>query len=95
MRAGSRQTENRNRLYRLLHANDFEGMKALFHTLFASIPCEWYTDNDIARYEGYYASVLYSYFAALGLDITVEDSTSHGRLDIARCRSSCARSPSR
>ena len=27
--------------------------------------------------------MLYSYFAALGLDITVEDSTSHGRLDMA------------
>ena len=58
-------------------------MKALFHAFFASIPCEWYTNNDIARYEGYYASVFYSYFAALGLDITVEDSTSHGRLDMA------------
>ena len=83
VRSGSRQTENRIRLYRLLQANDFEGMKALFHAFFASIPYEWYTNNDIARYEGYYASVFYSYFAALGLDITVEDSTSHGRLDMA------------
>ena len=40
-------------------------------------------NNDIARYEGCCASVFYSYFAALGLDITVEDSTSHGRLDMA------------
>ena len=31
-----------------------------------------------SNYEGYYASVFYSYFAALGLDVTVEDSTSHG-----------------
>ena len=83
VRDGSRQTEHRIRLYRLLQANDFEGMRALFHAFFASIPFEWYTHNDIARYEGYYASVFYSYFAALGLDITVEDSTSHGRLDMA------------
>ena len=41
--------------------------------------------NDIASYEGYYASVFYSYFAGLGLDVTVEDSTSHGRLDMAVC----------
>ena len=82
VRKGSRQTENRIRLYRLLQANDFAGMRALFHAFFASIPYEWYTHNDIARYEGYYASVFYSYFAALGLDITVEDSTSHGRLDM-------------
>ena len=58
-------------------------MKALFQAFYASIPYEWYTNNDIARYEGYYASVFYSYFAALGLDLTVEDSTSHGRLDMA------------
>ena len=82
-RAGSRQTEHRIRLYRLLQANDFDGLKTLFHAFFASIPYEWYTNNDIARYEGYYASVFYSYFAALGFDITVEDSTSHGRLDMA------------
>ena len=83
VRGGSRQTEHRIRLYRLLKANDFAGMRALFEAFYASIPYEWYTNNDIARYEGYYASVFYSYFAALGLDITVEDSTSHGRLDMA------------
>ena len=79
----SRQTANSMRLYRLLEANDFAGMKTLFQAFFASIPYEWYTRNDIASYEGYYASVFYSYFAALGLDIVVEDSTSHGRLDMA------------
>ena len=79
----SGEEANRLRLYRLLRANDFEGLRALFHAFYASIPYEWYTNNDIARYEGYYASVFYSYFAALGLDVTVEDSTSHGRLDMA------------
>ena len=39
--------------------------------------------RGLARYEGYCASVSYSYFASLGLDITVEDSTSHGRVDMA------------
>jgi len=38
---------------------------------------------DIANYEGYYASVFYSYFAALGYEIVVEESSSHGRLDMA------------
>ena len=79
----TRQMANQVRLYRLLEANDFTGLEELFHAFFASIPYEWYTNNDIAAYEGYYASVFYSYFAALGLDITVEDSTSHGRLDMA------------
>ena len=82
VQSDSGQEANRLRLYRLLQANDFEGMRALFHAFYAGIPYEWYTNNDIARYEGYYASVFYSYFAALGLDVTVEDSTSHGRLDM-------------
>ena len=79
----SRRMANTVRLEELLKANDFAGMQALFQAFYASIPYEWYTNNDIARYEGYYASVFYSYFAGLGLDITVEDSSSHGRLDMA------------
>ena len=73
---------NSIQLYRLLGANDFAGLETLFHAFFASIPYEWYTNNDIANFEGYYASVFYSYFAGLGLNITVEDSSSHGRVDM-------------
>ena len=83
VRDATQQMANSVRLSRLLAANDFAGLATLFHAFFASIPYEWYTNNDIAHYEGYYASVFYSYFAALGLDITVEDSSSHGRLDMA------------
>ena len=71
------------RLYKLLEDNDFEGIRVVFHAFFASVPHHWYTNNDIASYEGYYASVVYAYFASLGLDVTVEDATSHGRLDMA------------
>ena len=78
-----RQTDNSIRLMRLLAAHDCAGMKELFHAFFASIPYEWHTNNDIANYEGYYASVFYSYFAALGYEIVVEESSSHGRLDMA------------
>ena len=78
----SEQMANSVQLYRLLEANDFAGLETLFHAFFASIPYEWYTNNDIANFEGYYASVFYSYFAALGLNITVEDSSSHGRVDM-------------
>ena len=83
VRDGTRQTENSVRLHQLMEANDFAGLEAVFRSFFASIPYEWYTNNDIATYEGYYASVFYSYFAGRGFDITVEDSTSHGRLDMA------------
>ena len=77
------QTANSIRLARLLQAHDCAGLEDLFHAFFASIPYQWYTNNHIADYEGFYASVFYSYFAALGYAITVEDSSSHGRLDMA------------
>ena len=83
VRDSTRQMANSIRLYRLLEADDLEGLRELFHAFYASIPHEWYTNNDIARFEGYYASVFYSYFAGLGLDVTVEDSTNLGRLDMA------------
>ena len=77
------QTANSLRLARLLAAHDCAGLKEVFHAFFASIPHQWYTNNDIADYEGFYASVFYSYFAALGYEIAVEESSNHGRLDMA------------
>ncbi len=75
--------QNQSDLHRLLETNDIAGLERLFHSFFAGIPHQWHTNDDIAGYEGYYASVFYSYFAALGLDVTVEESTSRGRLDLA------------
>ena len=83
VRNPARQQANSVRLARLLETHDCAGLKELFHAFFASIPYEWYTKNDIARYEGYYASVFYSYFAALGYDVTVKESSNQGRLDMA------------
>jgi hypothetical protein len=69
-------------LYDLLMENNFAQMQTLFTAFFASIPHDWYRNNPIAQYEGYYASVFYSYFAALGLDIILEDTTNQGRIDM-------------
>ena len=79
----NRQLANSARLARLLAAHDCAGLQELFQAFFASIPYQWYVNNDIANYEGFYASVFYSYFAALGYEIVVEESSSHGRLDMA------------
>lgn len=76
------QSHNSVALYQLLLANDFEGWKALFQRFFSSIPYNWYTNNDTQRFEGFYASVFYSYFASLGLQVTVEDATNLGRIDM-------------
>ena len=71
------------RLEELLRTNDLIGLRDLFQSFFASIPHNWYTNNPIANYEGYYASVFYSYFAALGFEVRVEDATNFGRIDMA------------
>ena len=80
---GATTLGNKYRLGDLLLARDVAGMRAVFHAFFASIPHDWYRNNPITQYEGFYASVFYSYFAALGLDIVVEDTTNHGRIDMA------------
>ena len=71
-----------SQLYRVLLANDLPALKPLFHAFFATIPHDWYRNSPIAQYEGYYASIFYSHFAAMGLDIRLEDTTNHGRIDM-------------
>ncbi|MEZ5480574.1 MAG: PD-(D/E)XK nuclease domain-containing protein, partial [Thiolinea sp.] len=78
----SQQVQHSAQLYHLLVANDFPGLKNLFHAFFAGIPYHWYTRNTLQNYEGYYASVFYSYFASLGLEVTLEDVTNLGRIDM-------------
>ena len=70
------------KLHQLLTANDFPGIKALFEAFFASIPHDWHRRNEIARYEGCYASLFYSHFAALGLNVAVEDASHLGQVDM-------------
>jgi hypothetical protein len=76
----SRQTGN---LYRLLISNNLMALKDLFQAFFSSIPNDWYRNSPISQYEGYYASIFYSHFAALGLDVRLEDITNQGRIDMA------------
>ena len=71
------------RLRRLLGEGDLQGVRESLESFFASIPYHWHTRNEIARFEGYYASVFYSCFAAAGLNVKVEDATSHRRVDMA------------
>lgn len=82
--ANAREASNLSvRLYDLLLALDFSGMKMLFQAFFASIPHDWYRNSPIAQFEGYWASIFYSHFAALGVDIRLEDTTNKGRIDMA------------
>ncbi len=77
-----RASELSSRLYDVLVAGDFTALHAHLVSLFAGIPYHWHVGNPIADYEGYYASVFYSHFAALGLDLIPEDVTHQGRIDL-------------
>ncbi len=65
-----------------LRVNDFAALHTQLKSLYASIPHDWYRKNPISNYEGHYASIFYSHFAALGLQIVVEDANSNGRVDM-------------
>ena len=73
---------NLDKLYALLQEGKVEQLEALFTSFFASIPYDWYRKNQLAGYEGYYASIFYTYFSALGLDLIAEDITNQGRIDL-------------
>ena len=50
--------------------------------LFAGIATDNYRKNNIAHFEGYYASVVYSFFAGMGFMVVAEDANSRGRVDL-------------
>ncbi|NIC39375.1 ATP-binding protein [Halomonas desiderata] len=72
----------RKTLFTHLRAHDLAGLEAHLKALYAGLPHDWYRNNPIARYEGHYASVFYSHFAALGVNVTVEDASHHGKVDM-------------
>ncbi|BBP44530.1 ATP-binding protein [Thiosulfativibrio zosterae] len=69
-------------LSRALREQNPEDFKQALFSIFASIPYNNYTNNNIKNYEGFYASVIYVYLQSLGLNIIGEDVTSQGRIDL-------------
>ncbi|TWI74212.1 PD-(D/E)XK nuclease superfamily protein [Desulfobotulus alkaliphilus] len=59
-----------------------DALKEVFYSFFAAILHDWYRKNSMAAYEGYYCSVFYCYFSALGLEVRAEDVSSHGNMDM-------------
>ncbi len=56
------QENNKFNLYEALIANNFDAIKQILQAFFSSIPHDWYRRNQLANYEGYYASIVYCYF---------------------------------
>jgi hypothetical protein len=68
----------------ILEVADLEKLEDTLKALFSSIAYNNFTNNYIQNYEGFYASVIYAYFAGAGFDeIRAEDVTSSGRIDLS------------
>lgn len=79
----SKITRNEDTLLDALYDGDLALLEQGVKTLFSSISYGNYSKNSIQNYEGYYASVIYAYFSALGCDALIaEDHTNKGRIDI-------------
>ena len=81
-RQGKEVSDSGKELGRLLVANDFDGFADRLRSFFAGIPYQWQGSNGPARYEAWYAGMLYACFRTIGLDLRVEDSSSRGRADM-------------
>lgn len=69
-------------LRRSLQKGEVQSFEKVLKSLFSGIPYEWLKKNNIAEYEGYYASVVYSFLVGTGLEVVAEDYTSRGRIDL-------------
>jgi len=80
---GSTELKSKNiEAIRMLSNKNLEGFKNILIALFSSIPYNNYVNNILANYEGYYASVIYTFLSALGFDTVAEDPTNKGRIDL-------------
>jgi hypothetical protein len=78
----SNQEPIRYDLYNIINTGDVGSLEDVIKRLFASIAYNNFTNNYIESYEGFYASVLYAYFASTGVDIVAEDVSNKGRIDL-------------
>ena len=78
----SKKERSLRKLWEGLKKGEVREIEEVFRGFFASIPHDWYRRSEIQRYEGFYASVFYAYFSALGVEVRVEEATSQGRLDM-------------
>ena len=65
-----------------IETGDVNKLEPVILHLFASIAYNNYTNNQIDRYEGFYASVLFAFFVGFGVDIIAEDVSNKGRIDL-------------
>jgi len=76
------KTLKRKSISKALRDVNLEEFKNSLVSIFASLPTDNFRKNSIANYEGFYASVIFTYLSSFGLDIVGEDVTNQGYIDL-------------
>ncbi len=83
-RNSTKKGEIQSSLIDILEESNLNQLEITIKSLFASIAYNNFTNNYIENYEGFYASVIYAYFAGAGFDkVIAEDVTNSGRIDLS------------
>ena len=80
--AEPKNQKHEDEFYKIMLNNDVKKIEKNIFSLFEAIPVDNYRKNDISNYEGYYASVIYAYFAGMGIKMIAEDVTNKGYIDL-------------
>ena len=75
-------SQNKYKMEDALQSTNFTQMKIILNSLLAEIPHDWFRNNNIGHYEGFYCSVIYTFFNAVGVFAIPEDNTSMGQIDL-------------
>ena len=75
-------TKYHNAMRHALRTAQLDVIESELKRLFAGIAGDNYRRNNIARFEGYYSSVVYSFFVGMGLKVIAEDVSNLGRIDL-------------
>jgi hypothetical protein len=78
----SLKLESRLQMKKELSTGNVASLIKTIKGLFAGIPWRNFTNNDLANFEGFYASVLYAFFASINAWVIPEDITNHGQADM-------------
>ena len=80
---GNTDPSHRNAMHGAMRAAQLDVIESELQRLFTSVATDNYRKNNIAHFEGYYASVVYSFFVGMGLNVIAEDVSSRGRVDLS------------
>jgi hypothetical protein len=81
-RAAQKKVKLSDGIWEALKAGDPPSLEIAVKRIFAGIPWRNFTNNKLADYEGFYASVLYAYFSAVTGTVIPEDTNNHGQADM-------------